>query len=521
MLTLRPYQQRDLDEIRALLARGYRRPLVVSPTGSGKGVVICRIVKGAVQLKKKVFFVVNRRSLVEDMSRRVEQWDIDHGVIMAGHPRNKPWLPVQVTSFQTLIGRKHKPYADLILVDEAHFSVTEKWLDLFALYPKAAVIGFTATPVRYDGKGLGRYFDSMVNGPSVAELTADGYLVPAHVYRAPGGGPDLSKVDVMSNGEYNKQQRAAAMNKAVLVGDIVEHWKQHGQGEPTVCFATDINHSKRIQEAFLAAGIRCEHADATTPSRVRERLWEDLQAYRVPVVTSVGIISYGWNAPRVSVAIDAAPTMSLAKHLQKLGRVLRSADGKRRALILDHANNTHIHGFVEDEREWTLQDGYKPKTSANGDNVAGVYTCKKCLRAYEVYKDRCPDCNEPREKHGREIETVAGTLSEAIQPKYYKCPHCQKRGKLEPGQDYTAPCHGCGVRALQELTAPEPVMTPEQVTARRAEYLQMAADARRAGFDLKRANVQYLTKYKVYPPERWRKEAANADAFAGLGEEVA
>ena len=150
MLTLRPYQQRDLDEIRALLARGYRRPLVVSPTGSGKGVVICRIVQGAKQLAKKVFFVVNRRSLVEDMSRRVEQWDIDHGVIMAGHPRNKPWLPVQVTSFQTLIGRKHKPDADLILVDEAHFSVTEKWLDLFALYPKAAVIGFTATPVRYD-----------------------------------------------------------------------------------------------------------------------------------------------------------------------------------------------------------------------------------------------------------------------------------------------------------------------------------------------------------------------------------
>ncbi len=519
MLTLRPYQERDLAEIRALIKQGRRRPLVVSPTGSGKGVLIGRIVDGARKIGNKVFFVVNRRSLVFDMSERVQQeWGIDHGVIMAGHPRNKPWMPVQVVSFNTLLNRKHKPQADVILVDEAHFSVTEKWLDLFREYPDALVIGFTATPIRFDGKGLGRYFDSMVKGPTVAELTADGYLVPAHVYRAPGGGPDMSGVSVTKNGEYDKRQRSAAVSKSVLIGDIVEHWLAHGKGEPTVCFATDVSHSHKIRDAFLAAGVRCEHVDAKTPDKTRTRLWRRLQAYEVEVVTSVGIISYGWNAPRVSVMIDAAPTMALAKHLQKCGRVLRSAPGKTRALILDHANNTRVHGFVETEREWTLKDGFKPSKRGSDDSVAGTYTCKKCLRIYEIYKAACPDCNEPRQKMSREIETVAGNLTEVIQPKYYRCQHCEKRGKLDAGQDYSDPCPQCGVTALKPLSDPEPVLTPAELSDRRAWYFRAVDDAARSGFELKRANVQYLSKYGCHAPKKWRDEAAQrmSESYEGL-----
>jgi len=301
----------------------------------------------------------------------------------------------------------------------------------------------------------------------------------------------------------------------------VQHWLQIGRGRPTVLFAVDIAHSLKIRDAFRAAGVRAEHADANTPSDARDALWQELISGTVEVVCSVGIVSFGFDCPPVSCAILARPTASVTLYLQQVGRVLRPAPGKDYALILDHAGNTMEHGAIDEPRNWTLKDGYKPKKGEAGSDGPGTYTCKKCLRIYGIAMEKCPDCGEPRTKTAREIEQVDGQLTEIATSKYFKCPHCQKRGKLDPGQDYTVPCPQCGVRALRELTAPEPVMTPEQITERREEYFRLVDQARRGGFDLKRANVQYLSKFKVYPPEKWRKEAAQRDAFAGLGEEVA
>jgi len=517
VLTLRPYQETMLDAVRGHLRAGLRRVLMVAPCGAGKGSTACRIVQGATAIGKRVIFLVNRRELVKDMSRRLDRLGLDHGIIMADNPRRKPWLNVHVASIDTLRNRKTKPPADILIADEAHFALSDGWIRIFEAYPEAALIGMTATPARLDGRGLGRVFQAMVMGPTVAELTAEGYLVPIKAYGPPAGLPDLSSVH-KSHGEYNQKQLSAATNKPRLVGDIVQHWLQMARGRPTVVFAVDVAHSMKIRDAFRAAGVKAEHADANTPSGVRDGLWDDLAEYRVEVVCSVGIVSYGWDVPAVSCAVLARPTASTTLHIQQCGRVLRPAPGKSYSLILDHAGNIAEHGHVDDEREWTLQDGYKPKKGAGGSDGPGTYTCKKCLRIYGIAMEKCPDCGTPRSKAAREIEVVDGQLSEIQTSKYYRCQHCEKRGKLAPDQDYTAACPQCGVHALKPLAEPEPVLTPAEVAERRAWFFRAVEDATRQGFGPERASVQYLNKWKVYAPATWRKEAAAraAEGYEGL-----
>lgn len=291
-MILRRYQGRMLDETRANIAAGKMRNVMVSPTGSGKGTIATEIIRGAARHGSKIGFLVNRRELVKDMSRRLDHLGVEHGVIMANHPRRRPWLPVQIASVDTLRRKPVLPHFDILIADECHFALSDGWLDLFAKYPDAAVIGMTATPIRADGQGLGRFFDAMVLGPSVQELIDEGNLVPTRVF-APSA-PDLRDVD-HGDKDYNRKQLSVACRKPKLVGDIVHHWLKLGRGRPTILFAVDQGHAKEIQAEFLKAGVRAEYADCDTASDVRDTLWEDLAAYRVEVVCSVGIVSYGWD----------------------------------------------------------------------------------------------------------------------------------------------------------------------------------------------------------------------------------
>ena len=133
---------------------------------------------------------------------------------------------MQVGSVWTVHGRAIRtstielPAADLIIVDEAHHSPARTYRSLLDFYPKAAVIGITATPCRGDGRGLGGTFEMLIECPPVPELIKGKFLVGTKVY-APSR-PDLAGVRV-ERGDYVERELAPRMDKADLVGDIVTH----------------------------------------------------------------------------------------------------------------------------------------------------------------------------------------------------------------------------------------------------------------------------------------------------------
>ena len=126
---LRDYQEKSINSIRSEFSLSKKRVLLVLPTGSGKTVIFCHMIKKAFENGKSALVVTRGRKLVDQASKRLFREGVMHGVLMASHWNFKPGHKVQVCSVDTLISRNLKPKADLIIVDEAHlFSPRHKRL---------------------------------------------------------------------------------------------------------------------------------------------------------------------------------------------------------------------------------------------------------------------------------------------------------------------------------------------------------------------------------------------------------
>lgn len=369
----RPYQERCIEDLRAAIRSGQRRILLVLPTGAGKGWIAGRMIEGATEKGKGIGVLVNRRTLVADLSRRLDRMRIDHGIIMGAHPRRKQWLRTHIASIDTLHRREALPRWDLLFLDEAHFSISPIWNKVVDRYAGIPLIGMTATPVRADGRGLGCLYETIVQGPTVAELIAQGYLVPTRVFAPPP--PDLSGVRIQA-GDYNQKQLAAICDRRPLIGDIVEHWRRHGENRPTVVFACNIEHSKHIVEQFRAAGIEAAHVDAGTPDAERERTWASL-------AEGAGLLP------------------------------------KDDAIVLDHAGNTFLHGFADEPREWTLEDS-GPLAGENQGRPRTVRTCPTCRRLFPPGRSACPSCGTVCPRQESLPRQEVGELTELSREKKLK-----------------------------------------------------------------------------------------------------
>lgn len=409
-MILRPYQQSIIADVRQALRDGCRSPLVVSPTGSGKTVMFSHIAHGAGQKQKRVWILVHRAELVEQTSRTMREIGIHHGVIAAGWPVD-PLPHVQVVSVQTVVRRTggHIP-PDVIIVDECHHAAAGTWGKILQAFPQAIRLGFTATPERLDGKGLADTFDCLIRGPEVAWLIENGFLTQPKYY-APPNKLNLDGLHVRG-GDYARDEVNAMMDKPTITGDAVGHYHRICPGVPAVAFCASIAHAEHVAQAFAAAGYRAATLDGTLDRQERRQRVRGLADGSLQILTSCEIISEGFDIPVVSAAILLRPTKSLGMHLQQVGRVLRIAPGKKRAIILDHVGNCLRHGLAEEEREWSLE-GRKKKAKRPGedDDAPPVRQCPKCY-ACHVPAPICPECGHVYELKKREIEQQDGELVE-------------------------------------------------------------------------------------------------------------
>ena len=139
-------------------------------------------------------------------------------------------------------------------------------------------------------------------------------------------------------GEFHQTQLGAVMDDAVLVGDVVTTWQEKGENRPTFLFAVNCDHARHLYERFVEAGIGAAYIDGDSPEGERQAIFERFRAGEVRVICSVGVLTTGVDED-VRCIIDAQPTKSEIRHVQKIGRGLRTAPGKDHLLVLDHAGN--------------------------------------------------------------------------------------------------------------------------------------------------------------------------------------
>jgi DNA repair protein RadD len=352
--TLRPYQVESVERIRESYGSGARRVAFQLPTGAGKTVCFAYILAGAVKRGRRVLILTHRQEITDQVETALKLAGVPYGIIAAGYPED-PDAPAQIASVATLARpRRLKRWQDkfsLVVVDEAHHAIAGSWARVLASQPRAQVLGVTATPERLDGRGLREQFDDIVVGPSTASLIAWGWLSQFVAYE-PTAAPDLSRASIRG-GDYAIEDIRQVMN-GVVIGAAVEEYKRICPGVPTVIFCVDVQHSKDVAQRFIDAGIKAAHVDGETPSEERRAAIAALGSGDLQVVTNCGLISEGVDVPNIGAAILLRPTASLALYLQMVGRALRPAPRKDRAVILDFSGNIARHGLPDAPREWCL-----------------------------------------------------------------------------------------------------------------------------------------------------------------------
>lgn len=385
-MQLRGYQIGAIEALRARVLAGIVRILLCAPTGAGKTIMASEIIRGAVQRGKRVLFVAHRKELVDQCFDKLCRFGVSAGVIMGTDKRRDDYWPVQIGSIQTLARRMDRlPPADVVIIDEAHHAVSNTYRFLVERYPGAVVLGLTATPWRLGKLSLADMFQELVLAATPAELMAMGALVgyEAFAYDA----PDLHDVSTVA-GDWNSRELALACNTTVLVGSVVREYLEHAAGRRGILFPVDVAHSNQLVAEFQRAGVRAAHLDCHTPKAERERILAGLSSGAVTIVSSVGVLTEGFDCPAAEVCILARPTQSLSLHLQMIGRVLRPADDKTCALIHDHAGNLMRHGFPDDERDYSL--------TATPTRDRALHTCPFCKFLFGSIRSdgTCPKCGE-------------------------------------------------------------------------------------------------------------------------------
>lgn len=430
--TLRDYQSnakdRVTEEIAKLVAAGVDPfALLVAPTGAGKTTVAAALIVDEVEAGGCVFFLAHRKELIEQCSSRLLGAGVRHGIVMASAGGWRPWLRVQVASIASLSDKRvsRLPRPTLIVIDEAHRARARMYHEAIERFPGARVIGLTATPVRSDNKGLGDLFRALVVVETISGLTERGFLVPSTGFAFDV--PDLSGVRT-TGGDYNEHDLGEVMSKSAIVGNIVEQWIEKAGGARTVMFAVTIEHSKKLVAEFVAAGVKAEHLDGTTAKGERSAILARLHTGETTIVSNVGVLTEGWDEPRVECGILARPTKSLGLYLQMVGRILRpacrdcggdtlwnvgpcrhcgSSNVKRAARIHDHAGCVMSHGLPDADREWSLEvRPPKGKKGEQGENAAAVRSCSNCFALYDPRLPACPCCGHIPPLAGRVVEEI-------------------------------------------------------------------------------------------------------------------
>lgn len=406
--SLRPYQTDMVERTRQLIYGGARTILECLPTGGGKTALTGYMLKSASEKGNRCWFIVHRRELVRQSASTFHRVGLNHGIIASGFPSD-PRQIVQVCSIDSLRRRLDRIEPPKVIVwDECHHVGAKSWADVHASFPDAIHIGLSATPERLDGLGLGQWFETMVVGPSVRDLIADGFLAPYRLF-APSG-IDVSGVRTRA-GDFAQDEVAKIMDKPAITGDAVSHYQRLSAGRRAVVFCCSIQHSEHVARAFNDAGIPSAHLDGETDNTLRDETIKKFERGEIMVLSNVGLFSEGFDLPAIETCILLRPTQSVSMYLQQCGRALRPCDGKVEALILDHAGNSGRHGLPDDVREWSLQ-GRGKRTKKNQDDGPPVRTCMKCFAALSISAKTCNFCGYPVEIKERDIEWCDGELEE-------------------------------------------------------------------------------------------------------------
>lgn len=440
MICLRPYQSQAIDLLRTSMRSGHRNLVYVSPTGSGKSVVFSELCRLSVIKGSQVLVVTHRTEIFKSTFAHLQNSGIEPREIKAGVPNPDPASQVIVSMVETLDRRLKKGYVinpNVIIVDEAHFQNHTKIITHFAS-PNTTIIGTTATPI---GAHFYRIYTDLISNIDIPELISQGFLVPCKPYQTQD---DISDI-TMRGGEYDERSMFEHYNKKGLYDNCLKHWKEKcvrpdGVAMQTLIFNCNIEHTKKMNQNFIDAGIDSRFVTSETPDSERDKIVSDFRAGLFPVLQNCSIFTTGTDIPSIEVVVINRCTTSVALWLQMQGRASRPYPNKKQFITIDMGRNHERLGLWNEKREWKLAPPKKKKKGApacrecpscNAMLPAAAKTCEFCGHIFPVKADEHREGvlvevlpQPPIELTGRRVSSLSvKELCEAQKLKLLKSPH--------------------------------------------------------------------------------------------------
>lgn len=453
-ITLRPHQVVAINDVNRLKLNPVNKAILcVLPTGAGKSLTLADYARNWHHANEKTIVFAHRDKLISQLSEALCKMGVPHGFICSdkakrditnrnlklfGDSYYDELSPIIISSNPTFAARLKNGKLPMHYVwsvqhwiqDEAHHVTMDSqlWGSCLKALKNADGLGFTATPIRGDKKGLGSHADGIFDAMSVTtnmwELIQKQMLSAYKIYIPPTK-VDLSGLNATSGGDYNQKQVAGRVDKREITGDAVEHYLRVAKGQRAITFCVNIEHARHVAEQFNKAGVPSAAVSSKDSDAYIQQTMESFDNGLILNLVNVDLLGEGYDSPSISVGIMLRPTQSYSLFKQHFGRILRTAEGKTHGILLDHVGNVQFMmkqynlTYIHDDPEWTLDRGTKRAKNDDGEKLVDTHTCPKCRFFWIVadHGDTCPDCGhdmtvKEREAEQRAIQVTEGELVE-------------------------------------------------------------------------------------------------------------
>lgn len=351
------YQKEDLETIfDRIKTRPHNYHLLYQlPTGGGKTVIFCEMARRYIeQYGKKVWILTHRVELCKQTSGMLHSFGVQNKIITSDvkfldeNDTNDCYVAMVETLKNRILDEKVVlDDIGLVIVDEAHFNSFRK---LFSFFKNSFLLGVTATPLSSNSKlPMNENYQELIIGHPISYLVQQGYLaVPRTVTFDVG----LSTLKVGINGDYTIKSSDELYGSEEMQSKLLLAYKSYAFGTKTLIFNSGIKASLQVRDTFEKLGFDIKHLDNTHSDEERRDILRWFKKTKNAILTSVSILTTGFDEPTVETIILNRATRSLTLYFQMIGRGSRRLPHKDTFNIIDLGNNTARFGYWTDPVPW-------------------------------------------------------------------------------------------------------------------------------------------------------------------------